>query len=50
MNLTTQKKTSAKILKTISNSKKMIKMARKREKRKIRIKIVKKRSSMMKNN
>jgi hypothetical protein len=48
MNLTTQKKTWTEILNKIPNFKKMIKMERKREKRKI--KITKKRNSMMKNN
>ena len=48
MNLITQKKTCTEILKTIPNFKRMIKMERKREKRKI--KITKKRNSMMKNN
>jgi hypothetical protein len=49
-NLITHKKTLIKILKTISNYKKMIQITTKRKKRRIEIKIPKKRSSTMKNN
>ena len=50
MNLIIQKKTLTKILKTICNTKKMIKIIRKRKKRRTKIKIPKKRNLMMKNN
>ncbi len=50
MNLIIQKKILTKILKTICNYKEMIKIIRRRKKRRTKIKIPKKRNSMMKNN